>query len=136
MVDGETETVQVSDLRPGDVVLVRPGASVPADGEVEEGESAVDESMVTGESTPVEKGPGDEVVGGTVNGDGSLRVRVTATGYNVVALPVAAGLLAPVGVSLSPAVGALFMSLSTVIVAVNAQRLRGLDLSIGDLTPA
>jgi Cu2+-exporting ATPase len=60
--------------------LVRPGASVPADGEVIEGESEVDEALVTGESKPVKKEPGSEVIGGTVNGDGSLRVRITATG--------------------------------------------------------
>ncbi|MFB6130977.1 MAG: heavy metal translocating P-type ATPase [Salinigranum sp.] len=77
---GETEEVPVSELAEGDVVLVRPGASVPADGEVTEGESSVDESMITGESRPVDKEAGSEVVAGTVNGDGSLRVRVTKTG--------------------------------------------------------
>ncbi|QLC35418.1 copper-translocating P-type ATPase (plasmid) [Halarchaeum sp. CBA1220] len=78
--EGETEEVPVSDLSEGDLVLVRPGASVPADGVVEEGESDVEESMITGESKPVSKEPGDEVIGGTINGDGSLRVRVAATG--------------------------------------------------------
>ncbi|GAA0219141.1 copper-translocating P-type ATPase [Halobaculum roseum] len=78
--DGETEEVPVSDLSEGDLVLVRPGASVPADGTVEEGDSDVEESMITGESNPVSKEPGDEVIGGTINGDGSLRVRVGATG--------------------------------------------------------
>ncbi|SFP89002.1 Cu2+-exporting ATPase [Halolamina pelagica] len=78
--DGETEEVPVSELAEGDLVLVRPGASVPADGIVEEGDSAVEESMITGESKPVSKEPGDEVIGGTINGDGSLRVRVGATG--------------------------------------------------------
>ncbi|MFB6203570.1 MAG: copper-translocating P-type ATPase, partial [Candidatus Nanohaloarchaea archaeon] len=78
--DGETEEVPVSELEEGDKVLVRPGSSVPADGEVIEGESSVDESMITGESEPVDKKPGDEVVGGTVNNDGSLRVEITATG--------------------------------------------------------
>ncbi|MFC6723040.1 heavy metal translocating P-type ATPase [Halobium palmae] len=77
---GETEEVPVSELSEGDVVLVRPGASVPADGEVVKGESSVDESMITGESRPVDKDPGAEVVAGTVNQDGSLRVRVTKTG--------------------------------------------------------
>ncbi|WP_394342406.1 copper-translocating P-type ATPase [Salinigranum rubrum] len=77
---GDTEEVPVSELGEGDVVLVRPGASVPADGEVAEGESSVDESMITGESRPVDKEPGSEVVAGTVNQDGSLRVRVTKTG--------------------------------------------------------
>ncbi len=77
---GDTEQVPVTELRQGDLLLVRPGASVPADGEVEEGDSEVNESMITGESKPVLKEPGDEVIGGTINGDGSLRVRVTATG--------------------------------------------------------
>ncbi|KYH24846.1 copper-exporting P-type ATPase B [Halalkalicoccus paucihalophilus] len=77
---GDTEEVPVSELGEGDVVLVRPGASVPADGEVAEGESSVDESMITGESRSVDKEPGSEVVAGTVNQDGSLRVRVTKTG--------------------------------------------------------
>ncbi len=76
----ETEEVPVSELKSGDLVLVRPGASVPADGEVETGESDVNEAMITGESKPVSKEPGDEVIAGTINGDGSLRVRVTATG--------------------------------------------------------
>ncbi|GAA0213667.1 heavy metal translocating P-type ATPase [Halobacterium noricense] len=77
---GDTEEVPVSELSEGDLVLIRPGASVPADGVVEEGDSDVNESMITGESKPVSKDPGDEVIGGTINGDGSLRVRVGATG--------------------------------------------------------
>jgi Cu2+-exporting ATPase len=78
--DGNTEEVPVSELAENDLVLVRPGASIPADGVVEEGDSNVAEAMITGESKPVSKEPGDEVIGGTVNGDGSLRVRVSATG--------------------------------------------------------
>ncbi|MGC9348605.1 MAG: heavy metal translocating P-type ATPase [Anaerolineae bacterium] len=78
--DGETEEVPVDDLEEDDLVLVRPGGSVPADGEIVEGESSVNQAMITGESQPVPKSPGDEVIGGTINGDGSLRVRVTATG--------------------------------------------------------
>jgi len=78
--DGGTEDVPVDELREGDLVLVRPGANVPADGVVEEGGSRVNEAMITGESRPVEKEAGDEVIGGTLNGSGSLRVRVTATG--------------------------------------------------------
>ena len=78
--DGDTEEVAVTELENDDLVLVRPGGSVPADGEVEEGESEVSEAMITGESKPVLKEPGDQVIGGTINGDGSLRVRVTATG--------------------------------------------------------
>jgi Cu2+-exporting ATPase len=77
---GDTEEVPVSELSEGDLVLVRPGASVPADGVVEDGDSDVNEAMITGESRPVSKEPGDEVIGGTVNGDGSLRVRIDATG--------------------------------------------------------
>ncbi|MCM8747856.1 heavy metal translocating P-type ATPase [Thermomicrobiaceae bacterium CFH 74404] len=80
IVDGRTEEIPVSELRPGDLVLVRPGAKVPADGVVESGESEVNEAMVTGESRPVAKRPGDRVIGGTVNGNGSLRVRVTNIG--------------------------------------------------------
>jgi len=77
---GNVQTVAAAALRIGDLVLVRPGASVPADGQVEEGESAVNEAMITGESSPVSKRAGDAVIAGTINGDGSLRVRVTATG--------------------------------------------------------
>ncbi len=79
--DGDIHELPVADLQVGDRVLVRPGASIPVDGTVEDGESAADEAMITGESRPVEKGPSDEVIAGTVNsGDGSLRVRVGATG--------------------------------------------------------
>ncbi len=76
----EVEKVPVDRLQTEDLLLVRPGASLPADGFVENGESSVNESMITGESRPVKKHPGDKVIGGTINGDGSLRVRVTATG--------------------------------------------------------
>ena len=78
--DGEFKTVAISELRNGDMVLVRPGSSVPADGEVIEGSSNVNESMITGESQPVRKEKDDPVLGGTINGDGSLHVRITATG--------------------------------------------------------
>jgi Cu2+-exporting ATPase len=77
---GDTEEVPVSELSEGDLVLVRPGASVPVDGVIEENDSDVNESMITGESKPVSKEPGDEVIAGTINGDGSLHVRVDATG--------------------------------------------------------
>jgi len=80
LTDGGTETVELSELEVGDVVLVRPGARVPADGEVAEGAADVDESMITGESRAVTKEPGDKVVAGTVAAGGSLRVRVTAVG--------------------------------------------------------
>jgi Cu2+-exporting ATPase len=79
--DGDREEeVPISALRAGDRVLVRPGAAVPADGLVRAGESGVDESMLTGESRPVRKRPGEPVRAGTVNGAGSLRVEVTGTG--------------------------------------------------------
>ena len=78
--DGEVEEIRVGELREGDLVLVRPGANIPADGLVEEGESNVVEAMITGESRPIKKKAGDEVIGGTTNRDGGLRVRVTATG--------------------------------------------------------
>jgi len=78
--DGSVETVSVSALQSGDLLLVRPGASVPADGEVTEGESEVNESMITGESKPVTKSPESRLIAGTINGEGSLRLKVTATG--------------------------------------------------------
>jgi Cu2+-exporting ATPase len=78
--DGRTEEIPVDELRAGDIVLVRPGASIPTDGVVREGWSAVGEAMLTGESRPVDKAAGDEVIGGTVNGAGSLRIEVTKTG--------------------------------------------------------
>jgi len=74
------EEVSLDQLRQDDVVLVRPGSGIPADGVVIEGESAVTESMITGESAPVVKTPGSEVVGGSINGTGSLRVRLTRVG--------------------------------------------------------
>jgi Cu2+-exporting ATPase len=80
LVGDKQEDVPVSDLREGDVVLVRPGASIPADGVVLEGSSAVNEAMITGESRPLEKKPGDKVIAGTVNGSGSFRVKVTGVG--------------------------------------------------------
>ncbi len=78
--NGSAEEVRVTELQTGDVVLVRPGASVPADGEIIEGHSELNEAMITGESKPVEKQEGNTVIAGTINGDGSLRVRVSATG--------------------------------------------------------
>lgn len=75
-----TETVSVTDLKHGDLILVRPGTNVPADGEVVGGFSDVSEAMITGESKPVHKHKGEKVIAGTLNGDGSLRVKVTATG--------------------------------------------------------
>ena len=81
---GAVAEVPVAELRPGDVVEVRPGERLPADGEVAEGESHVDESMVTGEPMPVRKAAGAPVVGGTVNGTGALAVRVSRVGADTV----------------------------------------------------
>ena len=82
--DGEEEEIDVRDVVPGDVIRVRPGEKVPVDGEVVGGSSYVDESMVTGEPVPVEKGEGDEVVGGTLNKSGSFTFRATRVGEGTV----------------------------------------------------
>ena len=78
--DDQVHTVSVEDVRVGDLLLLRPGEKVPVDALVTEGSSSIDESMVTGESVPVAKAPGDEVIGGTVNGSGSLRLRAAKVG--------------------------------------------------------
>jgi len=78
--NGEVETVPVEQVQVGDLLLLHPGEKVPVDGIVTEGESAIDESMVTGESLPVSKQQGSEVIGGTVNGSGSLRITATKVG--------------------------------------------------------
>ena len=78
--DQGEEMVPVSELREGDTVLVRPGERVPADGIVSKGESALNEAMLTGESKPVKKMEGDEVIAATINGEGSLHVEITGTG--------------------------------------------------------
>ena len=78
--DGSTTDVALDQLQPGDQVLVRPGEKIPADGSVIEGASAVNESMLTGESVPASKSVGDPVIGGAVNGEGALVVAVTRTG--------------------------------------------------------
>ena len=78
--DGEAVDVATAEVVAGDLVLVRPGARIPVDGRVEEGTSEVDESMVTGESLPVSKAPGSEVIGATINVNGTLRVRATKVG--------------------------------------------------------
>jgi len=80
LVGDKPEEVPVSDLREGDIILLRPGSSVPADGVVVDGTSAVNEAMITGESRPLEKKLDDKVIAGTVNGAGSLRVKVTGVG--------------------------------------------------------
>jgi Cu2+-exporting ATPase len=80
--DGEIETVPLNQLRVGDIVLVRPGGRVPADGEIVDGEAEFDESMITGESRPVPKSVGDRVVAGTIATDSAVRVRVEAVGQD------------------------------------------------------
>lgn len=78
--DGTEVTLPVEEVLVGDTILVRPGERVPVDGEVVEGRSAIDESMVTGESLPIDKGMGDTVIGATVNRTGSLQIRATKVG--------------------------------------------------------
>jgi Cu2+-exporting ATPase len=78
--EGNAEDVSVDELEPGDRILVKPGEKVPVDGEIVDGHSTLNESMLTGESTPVEKSTGDEIIGGAINGDGSLEVEVQKTG--------------------------------------------------------
>ncbi|MGZ5300245.1 MAG: heavy metal translocating P-type ATPase [Actinomycetota bacterium] len=82
LVDGVERRVPIEGLRPGNVVVVRPGEKIPADGVVKEGESWVDLSMLTGESVPIDVGPGIEVVGASINGHGRLVVFVTKVGAN------------------------------------------------------
>lgn len=76
---GQETTILALDLRPGDVIVVRPGEAIPTDGVIRDGASTVDEAAVTGESMPVEKGPGDRVFAGTVNRHGALVVNATAS---------------------------------------------------------
>jgi Cu+-exporting ATPase len=80
LVDGSERDVAVQQVKAGDLLVVRPGESFPVDGEIVAGESSVDESLVTGESRPVEKTPGDPVIGATINLGGLLRVRATGVG--------------------------------------------------------
>ncbi len=78
--NGEVQDVPLSDLKPGDRVLVKPGERIPADGKVVEGETSVNESMLTGESKPVPKTVGNPVIGGAINGEGAIKVEVQKTG--------------------------------------------------------
>ena len=78
--DGSTEDVPVDELEQGDKVLIKPGEKIPADGDVVKGESSVNEAMLTGESKPVDKSEGDEVIGGSVNEKGSLTIEISKTG--------------------------------------------------------
>jgi Cu2+-exporting ATPase len=78
--DGSTEDVPVTELRQDDLVLVKPGERIPADGAITEGRTTVNQALLTGESQPVEKGPGDAVLGGAVNGEAAITLRITRTG--------------------------------------------------------
>jgi Cu+-exporting ATPase len=82
--EGEEVELPIAEVAVGDILLVRPGERIPVDGEILEGESAVDESMVTGESMPIDKRPGDLVVGGTVNQSGAFRFRASRVGAETV----------------------------------------------------
>src|SRR5690349_24591647 len=82
--DGVEQDIPVEAVQVGDLVRVRPGEKVPVDGVIEEGASAVDESMLTGESLPVEKRPGDTVIGSTLNRTGTFLFRATGVGANTV----------------------------------------------------
>jgi Cu+-exporting ATPase len=82
--DGAELDVPVAEVRGGDTVVIRPGERVAVDGQVLRGEGAIDESMLTGESMPVAKGPGDRVIGGTINRTGVLRIQATTLGTDSV----------------------------------------------------
>lgn len=80
--NGSEEDVPVSELKQGDIVIIRPGEKIPSDGEIVNGKSSVNEAMLTGESTPVTKTKGDEVIGGSINGEGALEIKIEKTGDN------------------------------------------------------
>ncbi|AAK81577.1 Cu+-exporting ATPase [Clostridium acetobutylicum] len=85
VVKGEKEEeVAIEEVKPGDVVIVKPGSKIPVDGIVIEGNTSIDESMLTGESIPVSKGPGDEVIGASINKNGSIKYKVTKVGKDTV----------------------------------------------------
>src|SRR3989344_3808946 len=78
--NGKTEAIALSELRENDIVLVRPGGKIPADGKIIDGQSDVNESMVTGESKPVSKKEGEAVIAGTINGDGAFQIKISNIG--------------------------------------------------------
>lgn len=82
--NGEEKEIAAADLKTGDVVIVKPGERIPVDGEIMEGQASIDESMLTGESIPVDKGAGAPVIGATINRSGSIKVRITKTGKDTV----------------------------------------------------
>ena len=80
IVDGEVKEIKIKELEKGDQVLVKPGEKIPADGVIYEGDSYIDESMLTGESEPAARGEDEEVIGGSVNGDSSIKIRIEKAG--------------------------------------------------------
>ncbi|TEB05551.1 Copper-exporting P-type ATPase A [Pelotomaculum schinkii] len=84
LINGEEKEVAAADLKTGDVVIVKPGERIPVDGEIIEGQASIDESMLTGESIPVDKGAGDPVIGATINRSGSIKVQTAKTGKDTV----------------------------------------------------
>lgn len=80
IVEGEVKEIKIKELEKGDQVLVKPGEKIPADGVIYEGDSYIDESMLTGESEPVARGEDEEVIGGSVNGDSSIKIRIEKAG--------------------------------------------------------
>lgn len=84
LVNGEEKEVAASDLKIGDIVIVKSGERIPVDGEIVEGQASIDEAMLTGESIPVDKGVGDPVIGATINRSGSIKIRTTKTGKDTV----------------------------------------------------
>jgi len=136
--DGELVEVPVASLNPGDVFVVRPGESVPVDGEVAEGASSVNEAMLTGESLPVAKQPGDKVFAATVNGEGLIRCRATGVGSHTLLAGIirmveqAQGSKAPVQ-RLADRISAVFVPVVTAIALV---AFAGWWLFTGDFTNA
>jgi len=123
LVDGEERMVAIAEVRVGDLVRVRPGEKVPVDGEVLEGSAAVDESVLTGESVPVDKRPGDRVAGATINTNGSLTLLATAVGADTALAQIvrlvqqAQGAKAPVA-RLADRVSAVFVPIVLAIAAL------------------
>ncbi|MDI3339430.1 MAG: heavy metal translocating P-type ATPase, partial [Sphaerobacter sp.] len=135
---GQEQDIPISQVRPGDLVVVRPGEKIPVDGCIVEGRSAVDESMLTGESLPVEKGPGDEVIGATLNTTGSFTFRATKVGRDTALAQIvrlvqeAQGSKAPIQ-GLADRVASVFVQAVLLIAAATFVAWMAVD---GDLTHA
>jgi len=136
--DGQELDIPVEEVAAGDLVLVRPGEKIPVDGQVEEGFSAVDESMLTGESIPVEKKPGDSVIGATINKNGVIRFRATKVGKDSALFQIirlveeAQGSKAPIQ-RLADQVAGVFVP---VVIVIAALTFLGWYLITGDFTKA